>query len=170
MDEIRRRRVEEQIRDEIAALIIGGGVKDPRVGPFVSVTRVEAARDLSTARVFVSSFASAVPAQAAEAAESADQTAAPNAGAAPARSGPSKPVGAPKATTPAATDGFHPEDHDVDPALSRAVEGLQNAAGYIQAQVAKRIKLRLTPRLHFIPDRGIKDGFELNERIKGLFS
>ena len=57
MDEIRRKRVEEELRDMIAALIIGGGVKDPRVGPFVSVTRVEVARDLSTARVFVSTFA-----------------------------------------------------------------------------------------------------------------
>ncbi|HET7838498.1 MAG TPA: ribosome-binding factor A [Rectinemataceae bacterium] len=140
MDEIRRRRVEEQIRDEIAALIMGGDVKDPRIGPFVSVTRVEAARDLSTARVFVSSFASV---------------------AAPA------PAGGEPAAAPAAAEA---PVHEADPALDRAVAGLQSAAGYIQAQVARRIKLRLTPRLHFIPDRGIKDGFELNERIKGLFS
>ncbi len=154
MDEIRRRRVEEQIRDEIAALIIGGDVKDPRVGPFVSVTRVEAARDLSTARVFVSSFASAVPAV-----SPVGNTAAGPAG------GTSAPAG-PSVLTPTAE---HPKVHELDPALDRAVEGLQSAAGYIQAQVARRIKLRLTPRLHFIPDRGIKDGFELNERIKGLF-
>jgi len=56
MDEIRRRRVEEQLRDIIAGLILGGHVKDPRVSPFISITRVEAARDLSYAKVFVSAF------------------------------------------------------------------------------------------------------------------
>jgi ribosome-binding factor A len=56
MDEIRRKRIEEQLRDLIAELILGGEVKDPRVGAFVSVTRVEAARDISAARVFVSTF------------------------------------------------------------------------------------------------------------------
>jgi ribosome-binding factor A len=129
MDEIRHRRVEELIRDEIAALLIGGEVKDPRIGPFVSVTRVEAARDLSTARVFVSSFA-----QVAEEGEGAGSS------------------------------------ERVDDSLERAVSGLQSAAGFIQSHVAKRVKLRLTPRLRFIADRGIKEGFELNERIKGLFS
>ncbi|HTX73385.1 MAG TPA: 30S ribosome-binding factor RbfA [Rectinemataceae bacterium] len=122
MDEIRRRRVEEELRDLIATLILGGEVKDPRVGPFVSVTRVEAARDLSAARVFVSSFREGSP------------------------------------------------DDDSAGSLDRAVAGLQHAAGFIQAQLGKRLKTRLTPRLHFLPDKGIKEGFELNERIKGLFS
>jgi ribosome-binding factor A len=119
MDEIRRRRVEEQLRDVIAALILGGQVKDPRVGPFVSITRVEAARDLSDAKIYVSAF----------------------------------PVGP-----------------GGDEALDLAVAGLANAAGFIQSQVGKRLKTRLTPRLHFIADKGIKEGFELNERMKGLFS
>jgi ribosome-binding factor A len=129
VDEIRRRRVEEQLRDLIAELILDGHVKDPRVGPFVSVTRVEAARDLSAAKVFVSVF----PAAAA-------------------------PEGAP------ATG-----DSDAK-ALGLAVEGLQNAAGFIQAQLGRRMKSRLTPRLSFFADKGIKEGFELNERMKGLFS
>jgi len=129
MDEIRRRRVEEELRDLIAALILGGEVKDPRVGPFVSVTRVEAARDLSAARVFVSSFSEEGPA------------------------GGLKEAVGPKGES-----------------LESAVAGLQHAAGFIQAQLGKRLKTRLTPRLHFIPDKGIKEGFELTERIKGLFS
>jgi len=50
------------------------------------------------------------------------------------------------------------------------VAGLANAAGFIQSQLAKRMKSRLTPHLNFIADKGIKAGFELNERMKGLFS
>jgi ribosome-binding factor A len=119
VDEIRRRRVEEQLRDVIAALILGGQVKDPRVGPFISITRVEAARDLSAAKVFVSAF---------------------------------------------------PGAEGVGDALDLAVAGLANAAGFIQSQVGKRMKTRLTPHLTFIADKGIKEGFELNERMKGLFS
>jgi ribosome-binding factor A len=139
VDEIRRRRVEEQLRDVIAGLILGGQVKDPRVGPFVSVTRVEAARDLSAAKVFVSVFPGAAP----------DGAAAPTAG-------------------QASTAGL--AEDSSEKALSLAVEGLQNAAGFIQAQLAGRMKTRLTPRLTFIADKGIREGFELNERMKGLFS
>lgn len=135
MDEIRRRRVEEQLRDVIAALILSGQVKDPRVGPFVSITRVEAARDLSDAKIYVSAFPVGD---------------APTSGA--------QPVG----VAGSASGG--------DAALELAVAGLANAAGFIQSQVAKRMKTRLTPRLHFIADKGIKEGFELNERMKGLFS
>jgi len=126
VDDIRRRRVEGELRDLIAELILGGAVKDPRVGPFVSVTRVEAARDLSAAKVFVSVF---------------------------------------PGTEASAGEGGSDEK-----ALGLAVEGLRNAAGFIQAQLARRLKTRLTPRLNFIPDRGIKEGFELTERMKGLFS
>jgi ribosome-binding factor A len=140
VDEIRRRRVEEQLRDVIAELILGGQVKDPRVGPFVSVTRVEAARDLSAAKVFVSVFPGA---------------AAPK--------GSAGPMGAAEA------EGGSPGDSG-ERALGLAVEGLQNAAGFIQAQLGRRMKTRLTPRLSFIADKGIKEGFELNERMKGLFS
>ena len=121
MDEIRLRRVEEQLRDVIAALILGGQVKDPRVGPFISITRVEAARDLSAAKVFVSAFPGS------EASSAGGDS------------------------------------------LDLAVAGLENAAGFIQSQVAKRMKTRLTPRLAFVADKGIKEGFELNEKMKGLF-
>lgn len=134
MDEIRRKRVEDELRDMIAELIIGGQVKDPRVGPFVSVTRVEAARDLSYAKIYVSAFPGTEEEPAANAAPKE-----PGEGEAPSR-------------------------------LDLAVEGLQCASGFIQAQLGKRLKTRLTPRLSFIADRGIKEGFELNERMKGLFS
>jgi ribosome-binding factor A len=129
VDEIRRKRVEDELRDLIASLILSGEVKDPRVGPFVSVTRVEAARDLSSAKVYVSAFPG--------------------------------------------TEDEKTEGEDPASAVSRlhlAVDGLQAAAGFIQAQLGKRLQTRLTPRLTFIADIGIKEGFELNERMKGLFS
>jgi ribosome-binding factor A len=141
VDEIRRRRVEEQLRDHIAELILSGQVKDPRVGPFVSVTRVEAARDLSAAKVFVSVFPRAASLE-----EIASEGAA-----------------VPESSA------LHAE-HSDEKALELAVEGLRNAAGFIQAQLGRRMKTRLTPRLNFLADKGIKEGFELTERMKGLFS
>jgi ribosome-binding factor A len=113
MDELRRRKVEEQLRDEIAALIISGEVKDPRVGPFVSITRVEVARDASHARVHVSIIGD-------------------------------------------------------DASLEAASAGLNRAAGFIQGAVGKRLRIRSTPKLVFESDRGIREGFEMTEKLKGL--
>ena len=56
MNDIRRRRVENLIREKISELIMGGSVKDPRVDVSVSLTRVKVAKDLSSARIWVSSF------------------------------------------------------------------------------------------------------------------
>lgn len=114
MDQIRLKRLEELIREEISLLIGSGGIKDPRVGAFVSVTRVEASRDGAYAKVWISSIT------------------------------------------------------DSENELDRAVEGLTSAAGYIQAQIAKHTRLRLTPVLRFFPDPGIRVGMEMTEKIKGL--
>jgi ribosome-binding factor A len=51
-----------------------------------------------------------------------------------------------------------------------AVNGLNHAAGYIQGVIGKRIRLRNTPRLTFIADHGIEDGFHINEKIKEVLS
>ncbi|HEY9053718.1 MAG TPA: 30S ribosome-binding factor RbfA [Rectinemataceae bacterium] len=114
MDQIRRRRLEETLKEEISALIASGEVRDPRIGPFVSITRVEASRDGSTAKVWVSRIG------------------------------------------------------DKEAELDSAVLGLSSASGFIQAQISHRVRLRLTPVLRFMADRGIKEGFEMTERIKGL--
>lgn len=148
MDEIRHKKLEEQLGEEIAGLIISGGVKDPRVGPFVSVTRVEAARDLSFAKVYISSFDSLV--------EKSDAAEAPCAGA----SAPSADAAGSEA------DSREAEQYA---RLKEAADGLNHASGYIQAQIGRRLRLRLTPKLNFIADKGIKEGFEMNEKIKGLF-
>lgn len=114
MDQIRRRRLEELIREEISRMITFGEIKDPRVSSFLSITRVEAAQDGSHARVWVSSL----------------------------------------------------ENSEVP--LDAAVAGLSHAAGFIQALIAKRVRLRLTPVLTFMPDRGIQEGFEITEKLKDL--
>jgi ribosome-binding factor A len=114
VDQIRLRRLEELLKEEVAGLIASGEVRDPRVEGLLSITRVEAARDGSSAKLWVSCIG------------------------------------------------------DDKGELESAVAGLQSAAGFIQAQLAKRVRLRLTPILHFIVDHGIKEGFEMTEKIKGL--
>lgn len=47
----RSQRLAEEIREEVAR-IIGGGLKDPRIG-FVTVTRVSLTADLRMARIYV---------------------------------------------------------------------------------------------------------------------
>jgi ribosome-binding factor A len=115
LEGIRLKRVEEQLRVEISALLLRGEIKDPRVDSFLSITRAEVARDGSHAKIYVSTF------------------------------------------------------REID-ALEAGVAGLNHASGFIQSAIAKRIRIRLTPRLAFYPDTGIKQGFEIGEKMKGLFS
>ena len=58
MNEVRRKRVESLIRDLVSQLIVTGEIKDPRVSTFISITRVETAKDVTTARIYVSSIES----------------------------------------------------------------------------------------------------------------
>ncbi|MDR1867215.1 MAG: 30S ribosome-binding factor RbfA [Treponema sp.] len=55
---------------------------------------------------------------------------------------------------------FRPEE-----SLTVAVEGLQHAAGFIQSQLAVRLHIRRTPRLRFHADKGIREEFELAQKI-----
>ena len=56
MNEIRLKRVESLIREKVSSLIMSGEIKDPRVDASVTLTRVKSARDLASARIWVSSF------------------------------------------------------------------------------------------------------------------
>ncbi|MCK5250082.1 MAG: 30S ribosome-binding factor RbfA [Spirochaetaceae bacterium] len=56
MNEIRLKRVESLIREKVSSLIMLGEVKDPRVDTSVTLTRVRSAKDLASARIWVSSF------------------------------------------------------------------------------------------------------------------
>ena len=56
MGEFRTERVGRLIQEKIGSLIVEGKIKDPRVNPFLSVTRVQVSRDFSIAEVYVSTF------------------------------------------------------------------------------------------------------------------
>ena len=113
MDEHRTERVGRLIQEKIGALIVEGKIKDHRVNPFLSITRVSVSRDFAWADVYVSTF--------------------------------------------------RPET-----SLSRGVEGLQSAAGFIQAQLASQMRIRKTPRLNFHEDMSIREGFEIIRKIDEL--
>ena len=113
MAEYRTERVGRLIQEKIGTLIVEGKIKDSRVNPFLSISRVSVSRDLAWAEVYVSTF---------------------------------KPEGN----------------------LTRGVEGLQSAAGFIQAQLASVMHIRKTPRLRFHVDQSIRDGFEIIRKIDNL--
>ncbi|MDR3192324.1 MAG: 30S ribosome-binding factor RbfA [Treponema sp.] len=54
--EHRTERVGHLIQQKIGSLILEGRIKDPRVSPFLSVTRVVVSRDLAYADVYVSNI------------------------------------------------------------------------------------------------------------------
>ncbi len=99
-----------QIRGMIAEMLLRGDIKDPRVSNFLTINRVEVAKDLAHAKVYVSTFMS-------------------------------------------------------ESELNRGVEGLSNAAGFIQSSIAKKLTIRQFPHLHFIADTSIRDGYEITKKI-----
>ena len=56
MGEFRTERVGHLIQEKIGSLIVEGKIKDPRVNPYLSITRVQVSRDLAWADVYVSAF------------------------------------------------------------------------------------------------------------------
>ena len=54
--------------------------------------------------------------------------------------------------------------------LNKGVLGLQSAAGFIQACLAKEMRIRQTPRLRFHEDAGIRESFNIVSKIDGLVS
>ncbi len=113
MGEHRLDRLGEQIREEIAAMILGGRIKDPRVSSFLSITRVEVSGDLGYAKVYVSSFMK-------------------------------------------------------ETETKQGVRGLESAAGFIQSTLGKKLRLRQFPKLSFVFDESIREGFEMVKKIDGL--
>lgn len=113
MGEYRMIRLGEQLRDEISQLIMRQQVKDPRVSTFLTINRVEVARDLGFAKVYVSSFL--------------------------------------------------PEQQIV-----KGVQGLQSAAGFIQSSIAKKLSIRQFPKLTFIADTAMKEGFDMVKKLEKL--
>jgi ribosome-binding factor A len=54
MAEFRTERLGQLMQEKISVLVLEGKIKDPRVSPFISITRVSVSRDLSYADVYVS--------------------------------------------------------------------------------------------------------------------
>ena len=113
MGEYRLIRLGEQLREEISQLILRQQIKDPRVSTFLTINHVEIVRDLSYAKVNVSSFL--------------------------------------------------PDDQ-----VERGVAGLQSAAGFIQSTIAKKLRIRQFPKLTFVADKSIKQGFEMVKKLEKL--
>lgn len=122
MGEYRLLRLGEQIRGEIANMMLRGEIKDPRVNSanaelplstLLTINRVEVVSDLAYAKVFVS--------------------------------------------------GYLPED-----ALNKGVKGLQNAAGFIQSSIAKKLRIRKFPKLTFVADTSLRDGFNMIQRLNEI--
>lgn len=44
-------------------------------------------------------------------------------------------------------------------------QGLEHACGYLRSQLARRMKLRITPQLHFIFDASVERGAHLSQLI-----
>ncbi len=49
-----------------------------------------------------------------------------------------------------------------------SLRGLENAAGFLQTKVAKRIDTRYTPRLVFVLDMGVKHSIEISRILRSV--
>ena len=45
--------------------------------------------------------------------------------------------------------------------MRRSLIGLNSAAGYLQVYISKQLRIRNTPRLRFVHDKSIQEGFEV---------
>lgn len=54
--------------------------------------------------------------------------------------------------------------------LDKAAAGLNSAAGFIQVQLGKAMKTRLTPKLHFHPDRRLKEAHAMTKKLEDLLN
>jgi len=52
--------------------------------------------------------------------------------------------------------------------LERNAQGLQSAAGFIQAQLGAALKIRKIPHLRFHADTSIREGFDMVQKIEQL--
>ncbi len=113
MGQYRLLKLGEQLRNEIYSMIMKREIKDPRVSEFLNINRVEVSKDLSHAKVFVSSFLD-------------------------------------------------------DASVKRGVEGLQNAAGFIQSSIAGKLRIYKFPKFTFIADFSMKEGYDMVQRLNDL--
>jgi len=108
----RTQRLEKTIQEMIGSLILEGKIKDNRVSPYLSVTKVDVSKDISFADIYISEIR-----------------------------------------------GKN---------IEKGAEGLQSAAGFIQAQLGEVMHIRKIPRLRFHADTSVGDSFDLIKKIEKL--
>ena len=64
-----------------------------------------------------------------------------------------------------AVSGFKGRDE-----LRDAVNGLNSASGFIQQQLGRKLHFKSTPRLTFVEDHSIEEGFAVNRSLDDLSS
>lgn len=111
MQEIRKKKVESLLREQISNLIQKGEIKDPRINRFVIITKTDISKDLREAKIFISYLGSRN-------------------------------------------------------AREKIVNVLNNAAGFIQGKISKKIHLRSTPHLTFYLDNSLENA----QKIDDLFT
>jgi ribosome-binding factor A len=55
-----------------------------------------------------------------------------------------------------------------DNQVKKGVDGLNAAAGFIQREIAKKLRIRQFPKLQFLVDAGMKAGFEMVQKLNEL--
>lgn len=55
-----------------------------------------------------------------------------------------------------------------DNQLKKGVDGLNAAAGFIQREIAKKLRIRQFPKIQFIVDHGMKEGFNMVQKLNEL--
>ncbi len=109
----RHQRLEHQLTQRLATVILNGEVKDPRVSRMAVIAGVKLSPDQKHATVRVGGYLS---------------------------------------------------END----LAATVEGLNSAGGFLQGVIARSVRMKWTPRLRFVEDRSIAEGFEVTQKLKEL--
>lgn len=55
-----------------------------------------------------------------------------------------------------------------DNQVGNGVNGLNAAAGFIQREIAKKLRIRQFPKLQFVVDSGMKEGFAMVQKLNEL--
>ena len=55
-----------------------------------------------------------------------------------------------------------------DKQVEKGVDGLNAAAGFIQREIARKLRLRQFPKLQFLVDAGMKAGFDMVQKLNEL--
>jgi ribosome-binding factor A len=55
-----------------------------------------------------------------------------------------------------------------DEEKQRAMEGLASAKGFLRTQLARTLRLRVAPEIHFVLDRGVEHAQRINQLLERL--